>query len=51
MADWDSTLEGTGSMERVAEEEAAAVVALLLLRLRCLGIGKGKVSPPRTRIG
>lgn len=49
MADWDSTLEGTGSMERVAEEEAAAVVALL--RLRCLGIGKGKVSPPRTRIG
>jgi len=46
VADWDSTLEGTGSMERVAEEEAVVVVVL-----RCLGIGKGKVSPPRTRIG
>lgn len=47
MADWDSTLEGTGSMERVVEEEAVVVVVVL----RCLGIGKGKVSPPRTRIG
>lgn len=51
MADWDSTLEGTGSMERVAEEEAAVVVVVVVVVLRCLGIGKGKVSPPRTRIG